>query len=133
MIIVMMNRLKKERKKAYDGLISLLLIETCIDGYMVESIDWVVVFQLYLIGILQERDMANFLVRFGFCLVLHTKINLDHRTIGKCFFPQLKLIVENEVHVVCFRGQPLTSFYVGLFYFGDEKSKSFWKLGSLRI
>ena len=56
MIIVMMNRLKKERKKAYDGLISLLLIETCIDGYMVESIDWVVVFQLYLIGILQERE-----------------------------------------------------------------------------
>ena len=46
MIIVMMNRLKKERKKAYDGLISLLLIETCIDGYMEESIDRVVVFQL---------------------------------------------------------------------------------------
>ena len=56
MIIVMMNRLKKERKKAYDGLISLLLIETCIDGYMEESIDRVVVFQLYLIGILQERE-----------------------------------------------------------------------------
>ena len=56
MIIVMMNRLKKERKKAYDGLISLLLIETCIDGYMEESVDRVVVFRLYLIGILQERE-----------------------------------------------------------------------------
>ena len=54
-----MNRLKRERKKAYDGLISLLLIETCIDGYMVESIDWVVVFQLYLIGILQERELRE--------------------------------------------------------------------------
>ena len=59
MIIVMMNRLKKERKKAYDGLISLLLIETCIDGYMEESIDRVVVFQLYLIGILQERELRE--------------------------------------------------------------------------
>ena len=59
MIIVMMNRLKKERKKAYDGLISLLLIETCIDGYMEESIDRVVVFRLYLIGILQERELRE--------------------------------------------------------------------------
>ncbi|MEE3020863.1 MAG: hypothetical protein VX313_06405, partial [Bacteroidota bacterium] len=62
---------------------------------------------------------------FGFCLILHTKINIDHRTIGKRFVPQLKSIVENEVHVVCFRGQSLTSFYVGLFYFGDKKSKLF--------
>ena len=54
-----MNRLKRERKKAYDGLISLLLIETCIDGYMEESIDRVVVFQLYLIGILQERELRE--------------------------------------------------------------------------
>ena len=59
MIIVMMNRLKKERKKAYDGLISLLLIETCIDGYMEESIDRVDVFELYLIGILQERELRE--------------------------------------------------------------------------
>ena len=59
MIIVKMNRLKKERKKAYDGLISLLLIETCIDGYMEESTDWVDVFELYLIGILQERELRE--------------------------------------------------------------------------
>ena len=47
----MMNTLKGRKKKKKK-----LLIETCIDGYMEESIDRVVVFQLYLIGILQERE-----------------------------------------------------------------------------
>ena len=49
----MMNTLKgrKEKKK--------LLKETCIDGYMEESIDRVDVFELYLIGILQERELRE--------------------------------------------------------------------------
>ena len=37
----------------------MLLIETCIDGYMEESTDWVDVFELYLIGILQERELRE--------------------------------------------------------------------------
>ena len=47
----MMNTLKGRKKKKKK-----LLIETCIDGYMEESIDRVDVFELYLIGILQERE-----------------------------------------------------------------------------
>ena len=69
--------------------------------------------------------MANFFFRFEFCPILLTKINIDCRTIGKYFFPQSKSIVEEEVFVVCLRGQPLKSFTVGLFIFGDKKSKSF--------
>ena len=39
--------------------------------------------------------------------------------------PVQKSIVEEEVFVVCLRGQPLKYFTVGLFIFGDKKSKSF--------
>ena len=56
------------------------------------------------------------------CFVL-TKINIDQKTTGEWFFPQSKSIVEEEVIVVCLGGQPLKSFYVGLFHFGDKQGR----------
>ena len=85
------------------------MLPSCVSAHNYTAIHYILLVYPY---------VANFFFRFVFCLILLTKLNINRRTIGKGFFLQSKLIVEEEVFVDCLRGQPLKSFYIGLFYFG---------------